>query len=92
MHVGTKHMHINVVDIEFHQLVRSWMVSVISQSPVVNKTFQLQLPVGGGAGSNQRISFTNPYAARRLFRPLRVVAPTSVKRGIVRRTLRALGP
>ena len=66
-HVGTKHMYVNVVDIEHHQLIHSWLVSVISQAPVVSKTFELTLPVGGGKGSNQSVTYTNPYATRKRF-------------------------
>ncbi|XP_030842409.1 nephrocystin-4-like [Strongylocentrotus purpuratus] len=55
---GNKFMFINVVDIEYHVLVRSWLVSVICRAPYITKSFELQLPVGGGKGSNKRISYT----------------------------------
>lgn len=60
-HVGSKLLHINVVDQECHQLVRSWLVTVASQPPVVSKAFEISIPVGGGRGSNKKITFTNPY-------------------------------
>ncbi|XP_063965441.1 nephrocystin-4-like isoform X1 [Lytechinus pictus] len=64
---GNKFMFINVVDIEYHVLVRSWLVSVICRAPYITKSFELQLPVGGGKGSNKRISYTNRYPQRRVF-------------------------
>ncbi len=64
---GGKFLFINVVDIEYHQLVRSWLVNVTSRSPVISKAFELTLPVGGGKGCNKKISFTNPYPTPKLF-------------------------
>ena len=40
---------------------------VNSRVPVISKVFELQLPLGGGKGSNKKISYTNPYAMRRVF-------------------------
>nr|XP_006819889.1 PREDICTED: nephrocystin-4-like [Saccoglossus kowalevskii] len=65
--VGSKFMYINVVDTEYHQLVRSWLICVTCRQPVISKAFELQLPVGGGKGSNKRISYTNPYPYKKVF-------------------------
>ncbi|XP_022085519.1 nephrocystin-4-like isoform X2 [Acanthaster planci] len=65
--VGSKFMYINVVDKEYHQLVRSWLVCVQCRQPVISKAFELQLPVGGGKGSNKRITYTNPYQQSKEF-------------------------
>ncbi|XP_013402548.1 nephrocystin-4 isoform X2 [Lingula anatina] len=67
VNVGSKFMYINVVDIEFHQLVRTWLVNLSCRSPVVSKAFELKLPVGGGKGCNKRISYTNPYPHKKVF-------------------------
>jgi nephrocystin-4 len=64
---GAKFLTINVVDIETHQLIRSWLVCVSCRRPMVSKSFELMLPVGGGKGSNKKISFTNPYPHRKTF-------------------------
>ena len=64
---GSKFLYINVVDIEYHQLIRSWLVCVTCRRPMVNKSFELLLPVGGGKGCNKKISFTNPYPSRKVF-------------------------
>ncbi|KXJ14289.1 Nephrocystin-4 [Exaiptasia diaphana] len=53
--------------LEFHQLVRTWLVCASCQQPVISKAFELQLQVGGGKGSNKRVSFTNPYPSRKVF-------------------------
>lgn len=64
---GTRYMYINVVDTEFHQLVHSWLVCVVCKLPVLTRAFQIQLPLGGGKGSNKRLPFTNPYVTRKKF-------------------------
>ncbi|KAF6016808.1 NPHP4 [Bugula neritina] len=64
---GTKFLYLNVVDLECHQLVRNWLVCVTCSTPVISKTFELQLPADGGKGSNKRISFTNPYSQMKTF-------------------------
>ncbi|XP_077998235.1 nephrocystin-4-like [Glandiceps talaboti] len=65
--VGSKFMYINVVDTEYHQLIRSWLVCVTCRQPIISKAFELQLPVGGGKGSNKRITYTNPYPSKKIF-------------------------
>ena len=60
-------MYVNVVDVEYHQLIRSWLVCVTCRAPIISKAFELSLPVGGGKGSNKRISYTNPYPQPRVF-------------------------
>ena len=64
---GSKFMYIHVVDIEYHQLVRAWLVCVTCRAPIISKVYELQLPVGGGKGSNKRIAFTNPYPHQKSF-------------------------
>lgn len=34
---GTRFMYVNVVDVEYHQLVRSWLVAVNTKLPIVSK-------------------------------------------------------
>lgn len=70
MKEGTKQFHLNVVDIECHQLVRTWLISVSCQPPTISRAFELQLPVGGGKGSNKKITYTNPYPHRREYHVL----------------------
>ncbi|PFX24050.1 Nephrocystin-4 [Stylophora pistillata] len=56
-----------ITDVEFHQLVRTWLVCASCQMPVISKSFELQIQVGGGKGSNKRVSFTNPYPTKKTF-------------------------
>ena len=67
LQTGCKFLYINVVDIEYHQLIRSWLVCVSGRPPTVTKAFELTLPVGGGKGCNKRISYTNPYPNKKVF-------------------------
>jgi nephrocystin-4 len=67
LQVGSKYLFLNVVDVEFHQLVRTWLICLTCKAPVVSRSFELQIPVGGGKGSNKRITYTNPYPFRKTF-------------------------
>ena len=69
---GTKHYYLNVVDVETQYLVHSWFINVNCKPPVVSKAFELTLPVSSGGSmaaisSQKRVSFTNPYAAEKVF-------------------------
>lgn len=65
--VGCKCFYINMVDIEYHQLLRSWLIFTKCEAPAITRTFELILPVGGGRGCNKRVSYTNPYSKRKKF-------------------------
>lgn len=40
-------------DTEFHQLVRSWLLCTTCRPPVISKTFDINVEVGGGKGSQK---------------------------------------
>jgi len=63
----TKYMVINVVDNEYHQLIRNWLVAVKTRLPTISKEFDISIPRSGGKGCNKIISFTNPYSNNRIF-------------------------
>ncbi|NWY00511.1 NPHP4 protein, partial [Nothoprocta ornata] len=64
---GSRFLHLNVVDVERHQLVSSWLLCVSCRQPLLSKVFEIALPAGGGRGSTKRITYTNPYPARRRY-------------------------
>eukprot|EP00112_Aurelia_sp_Birch-Aquarium-sp1_P012360 Seg26.6 transcript_id=Seg26.6/GoldUCD/mRNA.D3Y31 product=Nephrocystin-4 protein_id=Seg26.6/GoldUCD/D3Y31 len=64
---GNKQLFVNVVDSEFHQLVKSWLVCISSKPPYISKTFEVRLKCGGGRGSNKSITYTNPYPMKKSF-------------------------
>lgn len=64
---GTKYYYLNVVDVEFHQLVRTWLIFVNSRAPLISRAFELTLPVGGGKGCSKKITYTNPYPHKKTF-------------------------
>ncbi|WAR15229.1 NPHP4-like protein [Mya arenaria] len=64
---GTKFFYLNVVDVEFHQLVRTWLICVSSRAPMISRAFELVLPVGGGKGCSKKITYTNPYPHKKTF-------------------------
>ncbi|NXW61333.1 NPHP4 protein, partial [Eurystomus gularis] len=64
---GSRFIYLNLVDVESHQLVSSWLLCLSCRQPLISKTFEISLPVGGGQGCNKRITYTNPYPSPRLY-------------------------
>ncbi|XP_064153800.1 nephrocystin-4 isoform X2 [Anguilla rostrata] len=64
---GCRFAYLNVVDAEYRQLVASWLLCVSCRQPLISKAFEIFLPVGGGRGSNKKITYTNPYPYSRVF-------------------------
>ncbi|XP_074074723.1 nephrocystin-4 isoform X2 [Macrotis lagotis] len=65
---GNRFLYLNLVDVDCHQLVSSWLVCLSSRQPVISKAFEIILPVGCGKGANKRITYTNPYPSKRAYR------------------------
>ncbi|KAM4652363.1 nephrocystin-4 [Discoglossus pictus] len=63
---GSKFIYLNLVDVDQHQLVASWLVCVSCRKPVISKAFEITLS-GGEKGCNKRISYTNPYQTRKIY-------------------------
>ncbi|XP_053136667.1 nephrocystin-4 isoform X2 [Hemicordylus capensis] len=64
---GKWFIYLNLVDVESHQLVSSWLLCTSCRQPLVSKAFEIVLPPGGGKGSNKRITYANPYPSRRRY-------------------------
>ncbi|XP_057895445.1 nephrocystin-4 isoform X2 [Melospiza georgiana] len=64
---GSKFIYLNLVDVESHQLVSSWLLCLSCRQPLISKAFEISLPAGGGKGCNKRITYTNPYPSPRLY-------------------------
>ncbi|XP_037684612.1 nephrocystin-4 isoform X3 [Choloepus didactylus] len=64
---GSRFIHLNLVDVDFHQLVASWLVGLSCRQPVISKAFEITLAAGEGKGANKRITYTNPYPSRRAY-------------------------
>ncbi|NXP51724.1 NPHP4 protein, partial [Heliornis fulica] len=64
---GSRFIYLNLVDVESHQLVSSWLLCLACRQPLISKAFEISLPVGGGRGCNKRITYTNPYPSPRLY-------------------------
>ncbi|XP_077007620.1 nephrocystin-4 isoform X4 [Tamandua tetradactyla] len=62
---GSRFIHLNLVDVDFHQLVASWLLGLSCRHPVISKAFEITLAAGTGKGANKRITYTNPYPSRR---------------------------
>uniref|UniRef100_UPI00358F3FD4 nephrocystin-4 n=1 Tax=Myxine glutinosa TaxID=7769 RepID=UPI00358F3FD4 len=64
---STSIIHLNIVDLEHHRLFVSWLVFLCTRQPHISKAFEIELPLGGGKGSNKRITYTNPYPLAKTF-------------------------
>ncbi|XP_078414346.1 nephrocystin-4 isoform X3 [Cetorhinus maximus] len=64
---GDRSIYLNVVDVDFRQLVASWLICLTCRQPSICKAFEISIPVGEGKGSNKRISYTNPYPNKRMY-------------------------
>uniref|UniRef100_A0A670ZIN0 Nephrocystin 4 n=1 Tax=Pseudonaja textilis TaxID=8673 RepID=A0A670ZIN0_PSETE len=64
---GSRFISLNLVDVELHQLVSTWLVSVSCRQPVISKAFEIALPSGGGKGLNKKITYTNSYPSPRAY-------------------------
>ncbi|KFV63535.1 Nephrocystin-4, partial [Dryobates pubescens] len=62
---GTRFIYLNLVDVESHQLVSSWLLCLSCRQPLLSKVFEISLPVGGSC--HKRITYTNPYPSPRLY-------------------------
>ncbi|XP_026966193.1 nephrocystin-4 isoform X6 [Sagmatias obliquidens] len=65
---GSRFVHLNLVDVDAHQLVASWLVCLSCRPPLISKAFEITLPAGAGKGTNKRITYTNPYPSPRAYR------------------------
>ncbi|XP_042650760.1 nephrocystin-4 [Tyto alba] len=64
---GSRFIYLNLVDVESHQLLSSWLLCLACRQPLISKAFEISLPAGGGRGCNKRITYTNPYPSPRLY-------------------------
>ncbi|KAJ1142017.1 hypothetical protein NDU88_008345 [Pleurodeles waltl] len=62
---GSRYIYLNLVDVDHHQLVSSWLICMSSRQPLILKAFEITLSAGGGKGSNKRITYTNPYPSKK---------------------------
>uniref|UniRef100_A0A8P0SZG7 Nephrocystin 4 n=2 Tax=Canis lupus familiaris TaxID=9615 RepID=A0A8P0SZG7_CANLF len=64
---GSRFIHLNLVDVDYHQLVASWLVCLSCRPPLISKAFEITLAAGKGRGANKRITYTNPYPSQRTY-------------------------
>ncbi|KAM5140382.1 nephrocystin-4 [Mantella aurantiaca] len=63
---GSKFIYLNLVDVDQHQLVASWLVCAMSRNPIISKAFEITIPPGD-KGCNKRITYTNPYQVKKRY-------------------------
>ncbi|XP_078281703.1 nephrocystin-4 isoform X2 [Rhinoraja longicauda] len=64
---GERCIYLNVVDVDFRQLVASWLVCLTCKHPTICKAFEIFISVEEGKGTNKRINYTNPYPTKRQY-------------------------
>ncbi|XP_076421881.1 nephrocystin-4 isoform X1 [Peromyscus maniculatus bairdii] len=65
---GSRFVHLNLVDMDYHQLVASWLVCLSCRQPLISKAFEITMAAGEGKGASKRITYTNPYPSQRTYR------------------------
>ncbi|XP_031235501.1 nephrocystin-4 isoform X4 [Mastomys coucha] len=65
---GSRFVHLNLVDVDYHQLVASWLVCLSCRQPLISKAFEITMAAGDTKGANKRITYTNPYPSQRTYR------------------------
>ncbi|OQS07837.1 nephrocystin-4, partial [Thraustotheca clavata] len=65
MHIRSKEIIVNLVDVDNHELVGSWLLNTTVQEPVVTKVFDVILPLG--LPVLKKISYYNPWDDDRSF-------------------------
>ncbi|KAF0749138.1 hypothetical protein AaE_007125, partial [Aphanomyces astaci] len=76
MDVGALQVLINVVDVDSHELVGSWLLNANTSEPLVTKVFDVTLPLG--VPVLKKISYRNPWESDRMF-VLRTSDPSIMK-------------
>ncbi|XP_069804514.1 nephrocystin-4 [Dendropsophus ebraccatus] len=66
LQASSKFIYVNLVDVDQHQLVASWLVCVLSRNPIISKAFEITMSAGE-KGCNKRITYTNPYQTRKRY-------------------------
>ncbi|KAM8791790.1 nephrocystin-4 [Rhynchonycteris naso] len=64
---GSRFVHLNVVDVDFHQLVASWLMCLSCRPPLISKAFEITMAAGDRKGADKQITYTNPYPFRRTY-------------------------
>jgi Ca2+-binding EF-hand superfamily protein len=64
--VGSRRVHINVVDLDSHELVNSWIVSTTASAPSVLRAYDVD--VTAGVPVMKKIVFNNPWDSDRRFK------------------------
>ncbi|ERE81878.1 nephrocystin-4 [Cricetulus griseus] len=64
---GNRFVHLNLVDMDYHQLVASWLVCLSCRQPLISKAFEITMAAGDAKGASKRITYTNPYPSQRTY-------------------------
>jgi Ca2+-binding EF-hand superfamily protein len=76
LRVGNNRMLVNMVDLDTHELVAAWLATVTASAPIVTKTYEVGIPVGGSA--HKKIAYVNQWDRNRNFE-LRTSDPNVMK-------------
>lgn len=61
-------IRMNVLDVEFHKLYKSFLVFIKHEEPIITKEFNLDIPSDSKTSVNKMISYTNPYKDLKIFK------------------------
>ena len=67
---GVRKLHVHLVDVDTHELVCAWLLSAASSAPLVTKTYDVEVALGGTRPSHKKIRYHNPWDRPRAFKLL----------------------
>ncbi len=57
----------NVVDVDSRELVTAWLLLLVSASPAIMRTYDVEIPNDARRAINKKIIFKNPWDVPRRF-------------------------
>ena len=64
--IGSRKIHIHLVDMDSMEIVGAWLATATAMPPVVTKSYEVDLP--RDRDCHKRIAYANPWSSTRLFR------------------------
>ncbi|XP_067124554.1 nephrocystin-4-like isoform X2 [Centruroides vittatus] len=58
---GTKKIYVNLVNMEFYSLMKTWLIVLMCQRPTITKSYQVQLSITSQDIAIKRITYSNQY-------------------------------
>lgn len=65
--LGARRSQVNIVDVDTHELISSWLLCITTNPPVVARSYDVDFEINGNAVLHKKIIFKNPWDISRKF-------------------------